>query len=261
VEKRVISAKPDSAPHTENPDAAPAAPQSQSVEANSTGDADKAPSALVAGPPASAAAPLEASAPKELAAPKIIPAVSAKPAGPALTNAVSPDTSAAQPPKPAAPPGPSPARLFETKLREDLAGNPLASKVTMQTAGRNITLSGSLSLAEHRELLSHLHAVPNGVRVIDDIEYAEDANSNSAVPARSAAADTSVGWIWVRSNPMGARILVDGAETGLRTPTRLELQKGQHEVQLVRRGFGTAHRSVAVESGRTIQFTDTLSPE
>jgi hypothetical protein len=60
---------------------------------------------------------------------------------------------------------------------------------------------------------------------------------------------------------MGARILVDGAETGLRTPARLELQSGDHEVQLVRRGFVTAHRNVKVESGQTMQFTETLPAE
>ena len=59
----------------------------------------------------------------------------------------------------------------------------------------------------------------------------------------------------------GARILVDGADTGLRTPARLELQVGEHEVRLVRRGFGTAHRSVVVNQGQTEQFTETLGIE
>jgi hypothetical protein len=123
----------------------------------------------------------------------------------------------------------------------------------IQATANALTLSGSLTLAEHRELLSHLHTLPGGVRVIDDTEYSEDQ--------KAASAPASVGWIWARSSPPGARILVDGAETGLRTPARLELQVGEHEVRLVRQGFGTAHRNVLVSQGQTMQFTETLSIE
>jgi len=140
----------------------------------------------------------------------------------------------------------------------ELIANPLAKKVTMQTAGRNLTLTGSLTLAEHRELLSHLRSVPSGVHVIDDLEYAEDANPPAAPAGGATGSSTSVGWIWVRSDPLGARILVDGAETGLRTPARLELQPGQHEIQLARRGFTTVHRSITVDGGHTIQFMESL---
>jgi hypothetical protein len=89
--------------------------------------------------------------------------------------------------------------------------------------------------------------------VIDDIDLTENPKATSA-PA-------SAGWIWVRSTPAGARILVDGAETGFRTPARLELQVGEHEVRLVQRGFGTAHRNVVVSQGQTMQFTETLAIE
>jgi hypothetical protein len=65
----------------------------------------------------------------------------------------------------------------------------------------------------------------------------------------------------VRSTSPGARILVDGAETGLRTPARLELQMGEHEVRLVRRGFGTENRNVTVNQGQTEQFTEILGIE
>jgi hypothetical protein len=143
--------------------------------------------------------------------------------------------------------------LLESKLRAELAGQPLADKVKIEATENALTLSGSLTFAEHRELLNHLRTVPTGVRVIDDVEFAE---SPSATPAPASA-----GWIWARSSPPGARILVDGAETGLRTPARLELQVGEHEVRLVRRGFGTTHRNVVVNQGQTMQVTETLSTE
>jgi hypothetical protein len=143
--------------------------------------------------------------------------------------------------------------LFETKLRGELAGLPIADKVKTQSTSNALTVSGSLTLAEHRELMGHLRDVPAGVRVIDDTEYTEDP--------KSASGPAAIGWIWVRSNPQGARILVDGAETGLRTPARLELQSGAHEVRLVRRGFGTAQTNVTLTSGQTMQITQTLSIE
>jgi hypothetical protein len=147
--------------------------------------------------------------------------------------------------------------LLESKLRAEFAGQPLAEKVKIQTTSNALTLSGSLTLAEHRELFGHLRTVPAGVRVIDDTEYSEDPKTENA-PAAPVA---TVGWIWVRSTPPDARILVDGSETGMRTPARLELQPGEHDISLVHQGFGTTHRTVSLERGETMQFTEALSGE
>jgi hypothetical protein len=175
----------------------------------------------------------------------------------ALEPAPEPTSSSAEktiaPKKPTTPEGPSLARLLETKLRGELSGNPILDKVNIQATANALTLSGSLNLAEHRELLGHLRTIPAGVRVVDDIDLTGD------VKAAPAAAPT--GWIWVRSSPPSVRILVDGAETGLRTPARLELQEGEHEVRLVRRGFSTVSRSVTVESGQTQQVIEKLPVE
>jgi len=157
------------------------------------------------------------------------------------------------PSKLVAPQGPSLAHLLETKLRGELNQTLIANKVNIQATANALTLSGSLSLAEHRELLSHLQKIPVGVRVIDDIDL-------TAEPKATPAA-ASPGWIWVRSAPPGARILVDGAESGLRTPARLELQTGQHEVRLIRRGFLTVARNVTLEAGQTVQVMESLPVE
>jgi serine/threonine protein kinase len=242
AEKPVIPAKADSAAQTSNPESSNANPDAQSNDASQT----------AAPAPTPVAAPVENSAPKAASQPTAVPAATVKAPDPALATAGSAEKSIA-PQKPALPAGPSPAHLFESKLRADLNGQPLADKVKIQATANALTLSGSMTLAEHRELLDHLRAVPPGVRVIDDIDLTENPNATLA-PA-------SAGWIWVRSTPPGARILVDGAETGLRTPARLELQLGEHEVRLVRRGFGTAHRSVVVNQGQTMQITETLAIE
>jgi hypothetical protein len=234
TEAPAISPKPDSASQTSNSETNNAKPDAESNDASQI------------------AAPVENSAPKAATQPTAVPAAAVKTPPPAPAAAGSADKSIS-PQKPAAPAGPSPAHVLESKLRAELNGQPLADKVTIQSTANALTLSGSLTLAEHRDLLDHLRTVPAGVRVIDDIDLTENTKANPA-PA-------SAGWIWVRSSPPGARILVDGAETGLRTPARLELQAGDHEVRLVRRGFGTAHRSVTVNQGQTIQFTETLSIE
>ncbi|HEX4642010.1 MAG TPA: serine/threonine-protein kinase [Candidatus Acidoferrales bacterium] len=235
-------AKSDSAPQTTNSDAADAKPESQpgatpvsAAPAVSPALAENSPAASVTQPVAAPAAAADAGNPATAATP-----------GSAAEKI-------ATPPKPAVPPAPSAAHLLESKLRGELAGRPLADKVQMQATVNALTLSGSLSLAEHRELLAHLRHVPQGVRVIDDTEF-DDARPQSAGSA-------SVGWIWVRSSPPGARILIDGAETGMRTPARLELQAGDHEIRVVRAGFGTAQRNVQLSSGQTLQFTETLGAQ
>jgi serine/threonine protein kinase len=242
VEPPSVPAKPETAPQAPNVDGTDAKPEAQS--SNTIPAAGPAPTA--------AAAPLENS-PTPQAAPQPVaaPAVTANPPVPQpAASANSPDKVIA-PQKPAPPAAPAPAHLLESKLRTELAGQPLADKVKIQATANVLTISGSLNLAEHRELFGHLRTVPAGVRVIDDTEYTEAQKNTLPTPS-------SAGWVWVRSSPPGARILVDGAETGLRTPARLEVQGGEHQVRLVQQGFGTAQRSVSVSPGQTIQFTETL---
>jgi serine/threonine-protein kinase len=226
--------------------AEPAAPQTSNIENSNavppTPSTD-APQGAAAAAPAPAPAVAENPAPQP--APQALPAPTPKPAEPALAAVGSTD-------QPSAPP--SPARLLESRLRKELVGKPLADKVKIQATPTALTLSGSLSIAEHRDLLGHLRTVPRGVRVIDDTEYSED---QKATPTASA----SSGWVWVRSSPPGAQIIVDGRDTGQRTPVSLELPAGQHLVRLVLQGFGNAQREVLVNRGQTMQFTEALPAE
>jgi hypothetical protein len=57
-----------------------------------------------------------------------------------------------------------------------LAGLSMADKVKMQVRTNTLILSGRVTPNEHRDLLNHLHNVPAGVRIIDDIEYSNDLN-------------------------------------------------------------------------------------
>ncbi len=241
LETPLAPAKPDAAPQAAIPDNSTAKPDAQSNDTPST----DAPA------PANIAAPAENSTQQNASRPLAVPAspVKAPEAAPPAGSADKPVASQ----KPDPPAGPSPAHQLELKLRAELSGSLIKDKVQIQATANALTLSGALTFAEHSDLLNHLRTVPAGVRVIDDIEFKEDPK---ATPAPALA-----GWIWARSSPPGARILVDGAETGLRTPARLELQPGEHEVRLERRGFGTAHRNVQVNTGQTTQFTEVLIVE
>jgi hypothetical protein len=153
-------------------------------------------------------------------------------------------------------PGPSaqtsPAASFESNLRSRLESLLIADKVKTQVIANTLTLSGRLTPAEHRRLLNQLHAVPAGIRIVDDIEYTSDLKE-------TPAADS--GWVWVRSEPRGAEILLDGTDTGLRTPARIEMPQGQHSIRLVLGGFASAQRAIAIQPGMTIQFTQPLEKE
>ncbi|HEV7968843.1 MAG TPA: serine/threonine-protein kinase [Candidatus Acidoferrales bacterium] len=245
-ETLATSPKAESAPAASGADSSTVKPDSMS-----SGVPQVAPPAPPS-PAATAPAPVEKPAPHIAAQPVVVPATAVKGPEPALTTASKADN-AMPPQKPAPPSGPSAAQVLESRLRAELVGQPLGDKVKIQATANALTLSGSLTLPEHRELFAHLSTVPAGVRVIDDTEYTED---KGPIPASASA-----GWIWVRSYPLGARILVDGAETGLRTPARLELQAGDHDVSLVRRGFETVDRNVTVRPGQTMQFTETLPTE
>ena len=134
-----------------------------------------------------------------------------------------------------------------------MASLQIADKVKTQVIANTLTLSGRLTPTEHRKLLNELHAVPAGIRIVDDIEYISD-------PKETAATDT--GWIWVRSEPRGAEILLDSADTGLRTPARIEMKTRPAQCPAVAgriREF-RAHRYDRAQ-GQTIQFTEPLAKQ
>jgi len=229
--------------------AVPAAPAADGTSAKSDAlfsDPPLTPAPVTSPAPAETAAPVNSAPPSTAPATPAAPTKASEAAAPVTAGA---EKSVAQP-KTAEPPVPTAAHVFESKLRSDLSHSLLNNKVNIRATENALTLSGSLTLAEHRELMTHFRVVPSGVRIIDDIDLNGDA--------KAAPAAASTGWIWVRSSPPAARILVDGAETGMRTPARLELQSGEHDVQLVRDGFGTSHRKLSVQSGQTSQVTETL---
>jgi predicted Ser/Thr protein kinase len=222
------------------------------------------PKTLPVTPPANSAAPET----KPDDSPQAAPLAKTAPAA-AKENTAPPQSSAPKPPakltEPAAaavvekpnppqkPIGISPtlaANSLKSRLESELAGLSLVDKVKMEVAGNTLTLSGKLTSREHSKLLALLHNVPGGVRVIDDIGYSDELKGTSG--------SADIGWVWVRSTPSGAEIFVDGTDTGLRAPARVEMQPGEHEVLLTLRGFSSTRRAVSIQPGQNMQFTEIL---
>jgi hypothetical protein len=147
----------------------------------------------------------------------------------------------------------SAANSLKSTLGSELTGISLAGKVKMQVTGNTLTLSGLLTPHDHSKVLTLLHNVPGGVRVIDNIGFADEVKETP----RSAEG----GWAWIRSTPPGAKIFVDGSDRGLRTPARVQITRGEHEVVLSLPGFASSHRSVVIQPGQNVEFSEALGQQ
>ncbi len=225
----VTPAANSGAPETKSDDAGQTAPVAQNA----------APVAAEENP-----APTQSSMSSDPNAPAKIPEPTVMPAATELTK---------PPQKPAAPFVTSAANSLKSTLGSQLAGISLAGKVKMQVTGNTLTLSGLLTPRDHSKVLTLLHNVPGGVRVIDNIGFADDLKQT---PQAAEA-----GWAWIRSTPPGAKIFVDGSDRGLRTPARIEMRQGEHEVVLSLPGFVSSHRSVMIQPGQNVQFSESLGQQ
>ncbi len=226
----VPDAKADTTPDV-TPQAAPPTPKTAPVAAEKIPPQTQP---LAPQPVPAAAHPVKPPAPEE----------------PPASNSVEKSVAPQQPVAPVTSPA---ANAVELRLRSELAALSLTNKVKTQVTANTVTLSGRLAPGEHRMLLNRLHWVPSEVRIIDDLEYTDDLKASPEA--------ASAGWVWVRSEPIGAEILVDDMDTGLRTPARIEMPQGEHDVKLMLRGVQVAHRAVLVRAGQTMQFTESLAQQ
>ena len=68
---------------------------------------------------------------------------------------------------------------------------------------------------------------------------------------QGAGKNAAMGTIDVLSVPVGADILINGDNTGRRTPAKIELPAGNYEVTLYLKGYAPFQQSVAVKQGQT----------
>ncbi|MCL5289048.1 MAG: PEGA domain-containing protein [Acidobacteria bacterium] len=68
------------------------------------------------------------------------------------------------------------------------------------------------------------------------------------------------GWVDVRSVPPGADILIDGTNTGQKTPARIELPSGQYTLMLYLAPHPALRETITIQPGQTLQVYKNLSP-
>ncbi len=69
------------------------------------------------------------------------------------------------------------------------------------------------------------------------------------------------GFVVIRSRPAGARLVVNGIETGKITPLRFPIKPGSYHVALKMDGYKPLHRQIQVETGKVIEMDEMLEPQ
>ena len=67
------------------------------------------------------------------------------------------------------------------------------------------------------------------------------------------------GWVDIRSVPPGADILIDGTNTGQKTPAKIELPSGQYSLMLYLAPRPAVRETITVQPGQTVQVYRNLS--
>ena len=142
---------------------------------------------------------------------------------------------------------------------------PLAQglSVTSDPAGADIFINGDKQLGQTPVTL-HLapgkynvvlrlagyDAYSGSVQVLDEVQARVDATLR--------AKNGHVAWAQVESTPTGAEIWVDGISTGQRTPARVEISSGIHNIALKLEGYKPTRSTVQASEGGTVSVSPSL---
>jgi hypothetical protein len=92
-----------------------------------------------------------------------------------------------------------------------------------------------------------------------DVEADAVKRVNVELPAQTQApAPRAAGFLDVRTIPRGADILINGADTGRKTPDKLELAPGTYTLTLFLRGYQAVRETIIIEPNQTLQLNRTL---
>jgi len=98
--------------------------------------------------------------------------------------------------------------------------------------------------------LSGYEAYSGSVQVRDD--------GQARVEATLRQKNGRVAWAQVESTPAGAEIWVDGVSTGQRTPARVEISSGIHNIALELDGYRASRSAVQASEGGTVSVAPNL---
>ncbi len=101
---------------------------------------------------------------------------------------------------------------------------------------------------------TEITAYTNGVMELDPAKFMPTTPATSAVVA-AATSDSASGRLEITSNPTGAEISIDGNFVG-DTPSETNVPAGSHTVTVIKKGYKTWERKLAVSGGKVTVAAD-----
>ncbi len=162
------------------------------------------------------------------------------------------------------PPSPE-AMALKSRMEQKLAEAGLADQVHLKVAGSTITISGRLNPRQHSALLHQLANAPASVRVIDHIEYADDAPSGAASSDERPRPTPGRGEIEVLTDVIGATAVLHGPYGRVlfecRTPCRFDdLWPATYTVEVNQPGYQPVQRKLQVRAGGIVDERIEMQP-
>jgi serine/threonine-protein kinase len=143
-------------------------------------------------------------------------------------------------------------------VEQRLAAAGLGSKLRIRAKGNEVTLAGTLTPEENRQLRRRLRALPKNLRIVDRIQIAKAGVAAAAgEPEEESRPRTApgMGEIEVSTGALlGAEVTVKGPKGNTfsgKTPTRFEdLPPGRYEVEINKQGYRTERKILTLQAGR-----------
>jgi eukaryotic-like serine/threonine-protein kinase len=159
--------------------------------------------------------------------------------------------------------GLSPAAAeYKGRVEEAAAEKGISGKLKIRGTGNTLTLSGKLRPTEHGELLKVLKAAPNGVQVVDDIQYDDTAVGGNAEANSHPVPPSGRGAIHVITNVVGATAAASGAygySERCETPCSFSnLMPGDYNLEIKKNGFQPTQTALQIRAGQTLDEKITL---
>jgi serine/threonine-protein kinase len=160
----------------------------------------------------------------------------------------------------------STAAEYKGRIEEVAIENHLRSRLSIKGSGNTLMLSGKLRPMEHSDLLKFLRSAPTGVQVIDDIQYDDSPNAESAGDdSKHPAALPGRAAIHVITNVIGATATLNGSDPSdarkCDTPCNFSgLQPGNYSLQVVKSGFQPLRTVLQLDAGKSVDQRLQLEP-
>jgi serine/threonine-protein kinase len=159
----------------------------------------------------------------------------------------------------------STASSEDSSKPEPIPSRPVAQGllVTSEPAGADVFLNGDkqpsqtpLSLPLKPGKYNIVLRLPGYEAYSGSVQVRDDGQAKVAATLHQK--NGHVAWAQVASTPAGAEIWVDGIATGQRTPARVEISSGIHNIALKLDGYKASHNAIQASDGGTVSVFPSL---